>query len=441
MTDSPKRYESWGRYPPAKHAKVVALKGRADTPPFHEYAPSVLAFAQGRSYGDTCLNNGGVLLDTTSLSNVIEFDRELGLLRCEAGTTLADILALIVPHNWFLPVTPGTKQVSIGGAIAHDVHGKNHHRAGTFGRYVKRFELLRSSGERLVCSAQNNADLFAATIAGMGLTGLVTWAEFELKRIPGPAIAVERIPFANLDEFLALAITSDREYEYTVAWLDSGFRRGHFGRGVLLCGNSVEGLPVQPRNPARARTRHLPFTVPDLFMNRPAIAAMNSIYYWLQTRHQKTEVIDFEPFFYPLDAVSNWNRIYGRSGFLQYQCVVPFAEREAVQEIFRRIARSGHAAVLSVLKVFGELSSPGMLSCPRAGITLAIDFPFRGRDTLKLLDELDDVTRAAKGAVYPAKDARMSAAAFQDYFPQWESFGRFVDPKFSSSFWRRVTNR
>lgn len=440
MTDSPKRYESWGRYPPAKHAKVVALKGDAETPPFSEYASSVLPFAQGRSYGDTCLNNGGILLDTAALAGVIDFNKELGILRCEAGTTLANILTLIVPHNWFLPVTPGTKQVSIGGAIAHDVHGKNHHRAGTFGRYVKRFELLRSSGERLICSPQENAELFAATIAGMGLTGLITWTEFELKRMPGPAIAVERIPFSNLDEFLALAITADRKYEYTVAWLDSGFRRGRFGRGVLICGNSAATLENGGAL-ARPRARRLPFTVPDFFLNGPTIRALNSVYYQLQTRHPKHELIDFESFFYPLDAIANWNQIYGRRGFLQYQCVVPYAAHEAVQEIFRLIASSGLAAVLSVLKVFGELTSPGMLSFPRPGITLAIDFPFRGRDTLTLLDKLDDVTRAAQGAVYPAKDARMSAEAFQDYFPQWESFARFVDPKFSSSFWRRVTQR
>lgn len=441
MTDSPKRYESWGRYPPAKHAKVIRLKSREDTRPLHEYASSVLAFAQGRSYGDTCLNNGGILLDTASLAGIIEFDKELGILRCEAGTTLAEILRLIVPHNWFLPVTPGTKQVSIGGAIAHDVHGKNHHRAGTFGRYVKRFELLRSSGERLICSPQDNAELFAATIAGMGLTGLITWAEFELKRILGPAIAVERIPFANLDEFLALAVTSDRDFEYTVAWLDSGFRRGKFGRGVLLCGNSAVAPITESRAPTGERTRRLPFTVPDVFLNRPTIRAMNSLYYQIQTRQAKRELIDFEPFFYPLDAVANWNRIYGRSGFLQYQCVVPYSEHEAVPEIFKRIAHSGLAAVLAVLKVFGERRSPGMLSFPRPGITLAIDFPFRGGNTLRLLEALDDVTRAARGAVYPAKDARMSAEAFQDYFPQWESFARFVDPKFSSSFWRRVTKR
>ncbi|MFN2499230.1 MAG: FAD-dependent oxidoreductase [Pyrinomonadaceae bacterium] len=439
MTDSPKRYESWGRYPPAKHAKVIALEGGAETPPWSEYASSVLAFAQGRSYGDTCLNNGGILLDTAALTGVVDFDKESGTLRCEAGTTFAEILPLIVPHNWFVPVTPGTKQVSIGGAIAHDVHGKNHHRAGTFGRHIKRFELLRSSGERLICSPQENAELFAATIAGMGLTGLITWAEFELKRIPGPAIAVERIPFTNLDEFLAAAKTADCEYEYTVAWLDSRFRRGRFGRGVLICGNSAETLE-NGRSLARPQARSLPFTIPDFFLNGPTIRAMNSVYYQLQTRQPKQELIDFDSFFYPLDAIPNWNQIYGRRGFLQYQCVVPYAENEAVQEIFMLIASSGLAAVLSVLKVFGELTSPGMLSFPRPGITLAIDFPFRGSDTLALLDKLDEVTRAARGAVYPAKDARMSAESFQRYFPQWQDFSHFVDPHFSSSFWRRVTS-
>lgn len=437
MTDSSKRYESWGRYPPAKPSKVVELKSGADLPPLHEYSPSVLAFAQGRSYGDTCLNDGGILLDTGALSRPIEFNQELGTLRCEAGTTLADILTLIVPHNWFLPVTPGTKQVSVGGAIAHDVHGKNHHGAGTFGRYVTQFELLRSSGERLICSPQTNADLFAATIAGMGLTGLITWAEFRLKPIPGSAIAVERIPFANLDEFLAATAASDQLFEYTVAWLDGGFREGRVGRGILLRGNSAVAESASSRK--LSRPWRLPVTMPEFFLNAPTIRAMNSVYYQLQKRQPAAELIDFEPFFYPLDAISNWNQIYGPRGFLQYQCLVPYEERNAIDEIFKQIGSSGLAAVLAVLKAFGELKSPGMLTFPRPGITLAIDFPFRGDATLKLLNTLDDITRGARGAVYPAKDARMSAAAFQDYFPQWQDFARYIDPKFSSSFWRRVT--
>jgi FAD/FMN-containing dehydrogenase len=435
MTDSQKRYESWGRYPPAKHTQVIPITNRDTSLRLAEYSQSVLPFAQGRSYGDTCLNDGGILLDTSPLSSVIDFNQELGTLRCDAGTTLAEILALIVPHNWFLPVTPGTKQVSIGGAIAHDVHGKNHHGAGTFGRYVRQFELLRSSGERLVCSPDNNSAIFKATIAGMGLTGLITWAEFELKSIPGPAIELERVPFAGLDEFLTLTAESDQLCEYTVAWLDGGFRPGRFGRGVLLRGNSAAAASTSKvKTPWR-----LPFTVPEFFLNTPTIRAMNSVYYGLQKRQRKAGLVDFEPFFYPLDAISNWNQIYGRRGFLQYQCVVPFAERAAIEEIYKRIADSNLAAVLAVLKVFGELTSPGMLSFPRPGITLAIDFPFRGERTLKLLNALDDITRAAGGAVYPAKDARMSAAAFQNYFPQWQEFARYVDPKFSSGFWRRVT--
>src|SRR6185503_2723838 len=259
---------------------VVELKSRTDTPPLRESETSVLPFAQGRSYGDTCLNNGGTLLDTAALSGIMDFDKERGILRCEAGATIADILALIVPHHWFLPVTPGTKQVSVGGAIAHDVHGKNHHGAGTFGRYVRQFELLRSSGERLLCSADNNVELFRATIAGMGLTGLITWAEFELNSIPGPAIALERVPFAGLDEFLALTAESDQLFEYTVAWLDGGFRPGRFGRGVLLRGNSAAAASSRKvKTPWR-----LPFTVPEFFLSPPTIRAMNSVYYGLQKR-------------------------------------------------------------------------------------------------------------------------------------------------------------
>src|SRR2546423_9432370 len=209
-----KRYESWGRYPRAEPAGVVTINGRQETIPFNEYRLPLLAYAQGRSYGDTCLNDGGILIDTASLSETMAFDRGRGVLRCEAGKTLSEILDLIVPEGWFLPVTPGTKHVSAGGAIAHDIHGKNHHAVGTFGCHVRQFELQRSSGERLLCSPSENTDLYQATIAGMGLTGLIIWAEIQLKPIAGPLIEMERMPFGSLKEFLALAATSDSDYEY-----------------------------------------------------------------------------------------------------------------------------------------------------------------------------------------------------------------------------------
>lgn len=433
-----RRYESWGRWPRAKHTKIVAIKGREHFVRFDEDRSPVLAFAQGRSYGDSCLNDGGILLDTSSLSDQMAFDKERGLLQCEAGTTLAEILKLIVPQGWFLPVTPGTKYVSVGGAIANDIHGKNHHQAGSFGCFVTQFELLRSSGERFLCSPTANAELYRATIAGLGLTGLITWAEFQLKRIEGPIIAFERILFASLEEFFSIAADSDRDYEYTVAWLDSGSWSRRVERGIFLRGNFADAEATPSITSRRETLVKVPFDAPNWLLSRFTVKMLNAVYYHLQARGQKRGLVHYEPFFFPLDALLDWNRIYGRRGFFQYQCVVPHDEREAIKELLARIGCSGEPAVLAVLKTFGEVVSPGMLSFPRPGITLAVDFPNQGATTLRLLEELDEVTRSARGAVYPAKDARMSAQSFQTYFPEWQLFARFIDPKFSSSFWRRV---
>ena len=438
MAKKKKRYESWGRYPPAAPKRVVSIKKGGQNLPFAEYHESLLPYGQGRSYGDTCLNNGAILIDTSLLSGILEFDTERGILRCAAGTTLAEILDLIVPRGWFLPVTPGTKHVSVGGAIAHDVHGKNHHRAGTFGCHVARLELLRSSGERLICSSLENSELFRATISGMGLTGVILWAELKLKAIPGPFIDLERLRFTSLEQFCSLAASSERDYEYTVAWLDIGARGNKRGRGIFTRGQPT-GQPAKPRRKIEGlRLNRVPFGAPGFLFNQPTVRAINAFYFRVQSLQAEKDIVHYDPFFYPLDAVPDWNRIYGRHGFLQYQFVVPFSEREAIEEILNRIERSRLSAVLAVLKTFGDVASPGMLSFPRPGITLALDFPFLGVKTLKLLDELDEVTLSARGAVYPAKDARMSAHSFQSYFPEWQNFSRFIDPQFSSSFWRRV---
>ncbi|HEX6732355.1 MAG TPA: FAD-binding oxidoreductase, partial [Pyrinomonadaceae bacterium] len=394
---------------------------------------------KGRSYGDTCLNEDGILIDTANLSSILDFDVNHGVLRCESGVTLSTILNLIIPHGWFLPVVPGTEQVTLGGAIAHDIHGKNHHRVGTFGCHVPRFQLLRSTGERIICSDSENSDLYRATIAGMGLTGLILWAEIRLKRLPGPRISFERTPFNRVQEFFPIAESSDRDWEYTVAWLDSGQRDNKMGRGIFTRGNFIEG--EVPSHEAQARPqRRWPVTPPSFLLNSLSIRTMNRIYYRLQSLQTRKGFMDFEPFFFPLDAIANWNRIYGRRGFFQYQCVVPPGERDAIEEILARTLHVRSPATLVVLKSFGDTPPPGMMSFPRRGFTLALDFPNRGKETLNLLDSLDEITMNAKGAVYPAKDARMSAKTFQTYFPQWQEFARFIDPKFSSSFWRRVTS-
>jgi FAD/FMN-containing dehydrogenase len=428
-------YRSWGRYPRAAPAAVLPVVWRSEPPALDRLPGPVLPYACGRSYGDSCLNAGGLLLDVRGLDRLIAFDENEGLLRCEAGVTLAAILALIVPRGWFLPVVPGTRWVSVGGAIANDIHGKNHHRAGTFGAHVTRLELCRSTGERLVCAPGD--ELFEATVGGLGLTGLILWAEIRLKRIPGPGIAMERIRFAGLDEFFALA-AEDPRFEYTVAWVDCLARGRRLGRGIYMRGDHapLAGPAPSPLRPARLR---IPLDAPAGLLNGATLGLFNEAYYRRQLGRHRRVTLPYPPFFFPLDVVGDWGRLYGPHGFVQYQCVVPDEPGGGpIRAIFERISGSGEPASLAVLKRFGNVRSPGLLSFPREGMTLAVDFAVRGRRTLALLDDLDAVVREAGGAVYPAKDARMSPASFRAFFPGLERFTAQRDPKFSSSFWRRV---
>lgn len=437
-----KSYESWGRYPSDPPKQVVPINWRGELPDLSAIPGPVLPYAYGRSYGDSCLNRDGTVLDVSGLRRFIDFDPDSGLLTCEAGVRLDDILNEFVPRGWFLPVSPGTKFVSVGGAIANDIHGKNHGNAGTWGRHVRRFELVRSSGERIVCSPNEHRELYRATIGGLGLTGLITWAEIQLKTIVNPYMDEEQLRFTSLDEFLALTAESEPEYEYTVSWADclgagAGYVRGHFIRGNH---NQDPGRPKKLK--ARALPLMVPVDLPSGLICKPVVRAFNSAYFHRQRRPVARHVISYDPFFYPLDAIKNWNRGYGKRGFLQYQCVVPFDnDNAAIKEIFQRIHDSGLGSPLTVLKTFGDLPSPGMLSFPRPGITFALDFPFQGKPTLDLLETLDAIVRASGGAVYPAKDARMSAESFQAFFPSWKSFSHYIDPCFSSSFWRRVTGQ
>jgi FAD/FMN-containing dehydrogenase len=429
-------YRSWGRYPRAQHTRVLPVFWRSEPPALEGLTESVLPYACGRSYGDSCLNAGGALLDVAGLRRFISFDESQALLRCEAGVTLADVLALVVPRGWFVPVLPGTQWVSVGGAIANDIHGKNHHRAGTFGVHVTCLELLRSSGERVLCSPERNPELFRATIGGLGLTGLILWAEFRLKRVPGAAIAMERVRYSGLDEFLQLS-GHDQEYEYTVAWVDCLARGRRLGRGLFMRGDHVSA-PL-PSKEAHGPHLRVPFDLPSGLVNRATMTLFNAAYYRSQLRAKQRKTVPYGPFFFPLDKVREWNRVYGRSGFFQYQCVIPDDAGRTIATVLDQIARSSETPSLAVLKRFGSIKSPGLLSFPRPGITLAVDFANRGPATLALFEKLDHLVVDVGGAVYPAKDARMSAASFRHFFPAWESFAQHVDPKFSSSFWRRVT--
>lgn len=434
-----KRYESWGRYPRANHRDAICAKTRL--PPQLDRLPApVLAYGRGRSYGDCCLNEGGFLLDTSRLNKIESFDVESGILRCEAGVTLADILRATVPRRWFPAVVPGTKYITVGGAIANDIHGKNHHREGTFGRSVRQFDLRRSNGETLRCSPDENSEYFRATIGGLGLTGLIFRAEIQMKKIPSSWIEAERIRFDSLDEFFSLSAESDPKFEFTVAWLDFLAPAAKMGRGVFLRGNFAEAVRLKEIAALSSGGLRILANAPEWIINRGTVRLFNLAYGHGRAGNVKKSVVSSDSFFFPLDGIQDWNRLYGKRGFFQYQCVVPPKDaRSALQEILRRVPASREIPSLSVLKTFGNVASPGLLSFPRPGATLALDLANRGASTLQLMEELDEIVRGCGGAVYPAKDARMSPSSYAAYFPQWREFQQFVDPCFSSSFWRRVT--
>lgn len=430
-------YRSWGGYPDAVHTRIIPLVWRSDPPPFDMVAERVLPYACGRSYGDSCLNDGGALLDVSGLDRLIAFDDGTGILRCEAGVTLAQLLSFAVPRGWFPPVLPGTRWVSVGGAIANDIHGKNHHRAGSFGAHVPRFELMRSNGGRVICSAEQNSELFRATIGGLGLTGVILWADLQLRRVAGSGIDSERIRFRALDEFFELA-DDDSRHEYTVAWIDCLARGRRLGRGLYMRGEHAPWAGSAP-DPLSAARLAIPCDAPSGMLNRVTLNVFNRAYYHRQRGRVVRRLVPYPSFFFPLDGVAAWARLYGKRGFLQYQCVVPMEPGgQPIRTILERISTSDQAASLVVLKRFGTGTPSGLMSFPRPGLTLAADFAFRGAATLRLLENLDAVVREAGGAVYPAKDARMSPESFRRFFPAADTFGKLTDPKFSSSFWRRV---
>ena len=434
--ERPPEHFSWGRYPRSQHESIYKVYWSDQVEPILASVrpASCLPYGLGRSYGDSCLNSGGSLIDCSRLDRMLSFDRETGRLWCEAGVSLADILRVAVPAGWFLPVTPGTKFVTLGGAIANDVHGKNHHRAGTLGLHVGRMHVCRSDAGVIECSPWDNTDLFCATVGGLGLTGVILAAEIQLKPIPGDEIAAEAIPFQSMAGFQALAEESDKDFEYTVAWVDL-FAAEQL-RGIFYRGNHTAGF--HPAAKKRSGPK-VPFAAPDFLLNRYSLKLFNAAYYAWKSRRSAKSNVTFDPFFYPLDSLRNWNLLYGSRGFVQYQFVIPETSNEALEEILARIHRSGMGSFLAVLKRFGPVRSPGMMSFPRAGLTLALDLPMRGERTLQLLDQLDVVVVQAGGAIYPAKDARMSPETFAASFPAAGEFRRFLDPALSSSFWRRVT--
>jgi len=431
-----KRIFSWGRYPKITHHFVHKPAWNDQVPEILKAAASgsLLPYGLGRSYGDSCLNAGRELIDCCRLDRILGFDEATGMLRCESGVSISDIIDTFLPKGWFPSVTPGTRFVTVGGAIANDVHGKNHHCAGTFGAHVRQIGLHRSNDGLVVCNSEDNSQMFRATIGGLGLTGVIAWADIQLKRVAGPWMDAESIPFQSLSAFFDLTRESNDRFEYTVAWLDSF--AGKNARGIFFRGNHAadKGKEFHSR-----RGPKLPFALPAWMLNRYSVKAFNTAYYRLHAARRGVAVVPYDSFFYPLDSIRQWNLLYGQLGFLQYQCVIPENNIEAVEELLECIAQSGMGSCLGVLKQFGAAPPAGMLSFPRPGLTIALDFAMRGERTLQLMQSLDEIVRQSGGALYPAKDARMSPTLFEASFPRWQSFVPYIDAKMSSSFWRRVT--
>lgn len=408
------KVHGWGRYPvvdaellaPATAGQAAAaLAAHAGTP--------LIARGLGRSYGDSAL--APLIVDNRARHLLLDFDPTSGVVRCEAGATLQDLLEVLLPRGWFLPVTPGTKFVTVGGAIASDVHGKNHHLDGCFSAHVLSFELLLADGRVLTCARDAHPELFRATCGGMGLTGVLLTATVRMRRVASAYIDQTTLRAGSLAEVLAL-FEQHRAATYSVAWIDCVTGGARLGRSLLMLGEHAADGDLAPL-PSRSRT--LPVDLPPQLLNRYSVGAFNTLYY--HAPRAARQRVHYEPYFYPLDGLLHWNRLYGKAGFVQYQFVIPRAAgTAALAAIVARIAASGRGSFLAVLKTFGP-ANDNYLSFPVEGYTLALDFKFED-GLFALLDELDAMVLAAGGRLYLAKDARMSAATFERGYPQHTAF-------------------
>lgn len=429
---------SWGRYPYIPQS-THTCNWRSEVPGLMNTVATeyhtTLPFGNGRSYGDSCLATSAQVIQLRALDRFIEVDWEHGIVIAEAGVTLAEILALSIPKGWFLSVTPGTQFVTLGGAIANDVHGKNHHLRGTFGNHVHSFGLLRHGQEILSCSPAENPELFAATIGGLGLTGVITWAKIQLMPISSSQIDSTVVRFDNLAEFFSLSAELDHLHEYSVAWIDCLAKGSKTGRGVFSVGDHA---PYGSLSVEKRKKLHVPFTPPISLINNLSLHAFNEAYWHVHPATSSRRRGSYEPFFYPLDGILEWNRIYGRKGFQQYQCVIPDAvAKVAMKELLAVIAASGQGSFLAVLKRCGDVVSPGLLSFPLPGTSLALDFPQKA-DLTGLFQRMDAIVHQAGGRLYPAKDAHMNGNDFRQAYPAWEQLEALRDPSLLSRFWKRV---
>ncbi|GEN77412.1 FAD-binding oxidoreductase [Chryseobacterium hagamense] len=426
---------NWGNYP------VVEKEMRSEDSfkkikEFILNNNEVIARGNGRCYGDSSL--GEHIFSTKKLNKFISFDRLNGTIECESGVLLSDVLEISVPQGYFLYVTPGTKFVSVGGAIASDVHGKNHHAEGCFSEYVIEFKLMIENGDIITCSRDENADKFWATIGGMGLTGIILTAKFKLKNIESAYIRQESIKAENLDEIFALFEESE-SWTYTVAWIDCLQKGKNLGRSILMRGEHAfqHELPQNLKNkPLRLKKKFeptVPFYFPGFVLNALTVKIFNFLYYKKQSKKEVKSFIDYETFFYPLDFVHDWNKIYGKSGFVQYQMMIPKESgKEGMKKILETIANSGNGSFLAVLKLYGEENPQAYNSFPFEGYSLALDFKVNSR-LKKLINQLDDIVEQYNGKIYLTKDS-MSRSSLTNYLKNVQS------SKFVSLQHKRILN-
>ena len=420
-----RKIANWGNYP--------AIESDEKFFSFEEQVKELVRTSEhfiprgnGRCYGDASLADETI--NTLKYDKILSFDTENGIFECQSGLTLDKLLEVIVPKGWFLPVTPGTKFITVGGAVGSDIHGKNHHVDGSFSNHVLSMEILLADGSTINCTPDREKDLFEATCGGMGLTGLIMTVKFRLKKIESSYIKQKQIKANNLEEIIAL-FDQYKHYTYSVAWIDCLKKGKNFGRSILILGEHAkleelsESRKKDPLKFPKKKQIPFPFNLPSWILNTFTIQVFNFLYYNKNYKKEINNIVSYEPFFYPLDAFANWNRGYGKKGFVQYQFVLPLEAKQGLIEILNRISEKGMGSFLAVLKVFGRQES--LISFPKQGYTLALDFPVR-KGLFEFLDELDRIVLQYGGRIYMSKDARMQPGVLAAGYERLDEFKRIV---------------
>ncbi len=420
-----KQIANWGNYP-VMEADEKSFSFTGQLKEIMKNERDFIPRGNGRCYGDASLADKTI--STLKYDKILSFDKEKGVFECQCGIILDQILEVVVPYGWFLPVTPGTKFITIGGAVGSDVHGKNHHVDGSFSNHILEMDIVLAGGDTITCSPLSHGDLFEATCGGMGLTGIVTRVKFQLKKVETSYIKQKQVKAENLEEVIRL-FEEYKDYTYSVAWIDCLKKGAHFGRSILILGEHAKPVDLnagQQQSPLalpKKKQITFPFNLPSWVLNSFTVKAFNFLYYGKNLKKEINNVVSYEPFFYPLDAILHWNRGYGKKGFIQYQFVLPLEAKQGLIEILQRISAKGLGSFLAVLKVFGKQES--IISFPKEGYTLALDFPVRS-GLFEFLDELDQVVLKYGGRLYMSKDARMKPEVLTKGYPELDKFREIV---------------